>query len=328
MIKYLYVLVSDDADYYLEQALLSVTSLKMKMPDAFVSLLIDDSTESALTGKRRNILDLTDELKVIEIDRKFNKKARSRWLKTSMRNHIEGDFLFIDCDTVIADDLSDISKLPINLGAVLDKHSLLQNHYARKYIQKNDRKLHFSSSYKSDKHFNSGVLFCRDIPLCYDFFSEWHRLWIISVSKHVLIDQPSLNETNRIYNIIEELDGMWNCQIECGGIPFLINAKIIHYFATNVVGRKAYLLANASVFRLVKENGITEEIKKNLQNVKTTFDINTRLIADRKMLSVIDSAIFILLMHIIDTKLIACLNFLLYKIIYMKRILWNRAIKK
>jgi hypothetical protein len=322
MIKYLYVLASDDSDYYLEQALLSITSLRMKMPNAFVSLLIDNNTEHTLVNARRAILDIITELKVITIDPKFGKKARSRWLKTSMRNHIKGDFLYIDCDTVVSDNLDTISELNINIGAVLDKHSLLQYHHAKKNIHKNDKKLHFTSSYKSNKHFNSGVLFCKDIQICHDFFAEWHKLWIISVSKNILIDQPALNEANINFNIIEELNGIWNCQIEFGGIVFLANAKIIHYFSSDMYWKKSYLLANPSCFQLIKSHGyIAESIKKELQNPKAIFNINTRLVSDRKMLSVINSAIFIVLTKIVDTKLVTFFDFLLFKTIYMKRIL-------
>jgi len=163
-IKYLYVLASDDTDYYLEQALLSVTSLKMRMPDAFISLLVDDVTEKTLVDKRREIIEMADELKVVEIGKEFNKKQRSRWLKTSMRNLIEGDFIYIDCDT-----LDGIEQHDIDLGDALDKHCLLDDHHMKEYIQINDKKAGFSSSFESVKHFNSGVLWCRDSPACHAF---------------------------------------------------------------------------------------------------------------------------------------------------------------
>jgi hypothetical protein len=41
-----------------------------------------------MIGKRKEILSHVNELKIITIDGHFNKKARSRWLKTSMRQHL------------------------------------------------------------------------------------------------------------------------------------------------------------------------------------------------------------------------------------------------
>jgi lipopolysaccharide biosynthesis glycosyltransferase len=156
--KYLYVLASDDSDYYFEQALLSITSLRMRMSVAFVSLLVDDITEAGLTGKRKEIIELVDELKSIKIDERFDKKARSRWLKTSMREHITGDFLYIDCDTVIAEDLSSIDNIDADIGAVLDGHMTLSDSavFRSKFLQdkKNENtKLGFVSVFNSNVFF-------------------------------------------------------------------------------------------------------------------------------------------------------------------------------
>ncbi|GHT86405.1 hypothetical protein FACS1894137_11940 [Spirochaetia bacterium] len=153
--KYVYVLVSDESDYYFEQALMSITSLKMQMPAGFVVLLIDDITEKTLSGKRRDILELVDELKVVEIESKFNKKARSRWLKTTMREHIQGDFLYIDCDTVIAEDLSDIAKLDIELGGVPDSHVAFDKYPQHDFILMVIRQIGFSYNPLPEFYFNA-----------------------------------------------------------------------------------------------------------------------------------------------------------------------------
>jgi hypothetical protein len=78
MLKYLYVLASDNDDYYLENALLSMFSLKMRMPKAYISLLCDKNTEKIFIGLRKNILDFADEVTIHQIEDSFNKKQRSR----------------------------------------------------------------------------------------------------------------------------------------------------------------------------------------------------------------------------------------------------------
>jgi len=283
MIKYIYVLVSDEADYYLEQALMSIVSLRIHTPNAFVTLLIDNITEKSLENKRRNILELVSELKVVEIDSRFGKKARSRWLKTSMRQHVEGDFLYIDCDTIICDDLNDVKNNDVNLGAVLESHHSVKNHYFEKYFQNNDKILGFNASFESNYHFNSGVIFCRDIPICHSFFKEWHRLWLFCFEKGILIDQASFNQANYILaNVITELDGRWNCQIVVdGAIRYLHNAKIIHYYYNSVFLDKdgAYFLANQSILEDIKKTiTISDELENNLRNSKCLFVPNTRLV--------------------------------------------------
>jgi len=318
--KYLYVLTSDDTDYYLEQALMSVTSLKIRMPDGFVSLLIDDATEKTLAGKRAAIRGLVDEIKTVEIDRRFDKTKRSRWLKTSMRNLIEGDFLYIDCDTVICDTLDGIERLDSALGAALDKHCLLDAHHMKETIQRNDKKAGFSASFESSQHFNSGVLWCGDVPACHAFFEEWHRLWLGGVAKGVVADQPSLNMANvNRCGLITELDRSWNCQITYGGLRYLMDSKIIHYFASNLEG-KPYLLSNNSTFKEIKNvGGVTEEIKNELLNQKICFLPNCRIIADTKMLMVIDSATFTVLKKIFNTAPMKIVEKILQGILNIKR---------
>lgn len=317
LIKYLYVLTSDETDYYLEQAFLSIASLKMRMPYAFVSLLIDDVTEKTLTDKRRNILDIVNELKSIEIDSKFNKKERSRWLKTSMRHHIEGDFLYIDCDTVICDILDDVVKLDVDLGAVLDSHVLLSNHIWEKGIRDNDKLLKFNDELTTDKFFNSGVIFCKDVQLCHNFFNEWHKLWIRSASITIL-DQPTFYRAN-LYcnNIIKEINGIWNCQIYAGGIMFLANAKIIHYFSSNK-SNTAYIPADMLILQSIRELGtIDSTIKNILTSPKTSFQPNITLIFDLKTLLLINSVEFLIIKKIYECKYIKYI-YKIMKFIFVK----------
>jgi hypothetical protein len=308
--KYLYVLTSDNQDLYYEQGLLSITSLRDKMPDAYISLLVDNKTADSLKNKRTHIHTIIDEYKIITIPDGFTKMQCSRWLKTSMRQHIDGDFLYIDCDTIISSDLATVSNLNINIGAVLNSHCLLEHDFYKHEAMAYDKQLEFTSTTISNRYFNGGVVYCRDTPECHAFFYEWHKLWQYSVSKNINMDQPSFNQAN-IYNnyIISELDGKWNCQIAYGGVPYLVNAKIIHYFGGIGREEKPYLLANLHIFEQIKEHGcIPPDITERLAYDKTLFSFRTRLIADKKKLVVIDSTLFLVLAGISHTKLFAFIN--------------------
>jgi lipopolysaccharide biosynthesis glycosyltransferase len=291
--QYVYVLTSDENDFFLEQLVLSITSLRLKMSNAAVTVLTDDITAATLTEKRSIIYKLADEVKVLSSPSELNKLRRSRWLKTTMRKNIIGDFLYIDCDTVIADDLSDIGNTKADVAAILDQHSFVREHPLKKRFFTLDKELGFSSAEKTNKQFNGGILFCRDTPLAHDFFDEWHKLWLFSISKGINVDQPSLNQAGvNKNNIITELGGIWNCQIEFSGLQFLSQAKIIHYF-TSGRNEKPYLLANNSFFEEIKKTGcIPEEIFAKLQDPRELFCSQVRLVADKRMLAIIDSAVF------------------------------------
>jgi hypothetical protein len=290
--KYVYILVSNESDYYYEQALMSMTSLKMHTPNGFISLLIDDVTEKTFTGKRKDILAIVDELKVIEIEGRFNKKARSRWLKTTMREHIAGDFLYIDCDTVIADDLSDVFSLDVDLGAVPDSHVLFKEFSSKDFVQTMMKRLDFNFTPDPLFYFNGGLLFSKDIQNSHDFFSEWHRFWLLCFEKNVSIDQPSLNQANvNFHQCIEKLDDKWNVQILTGGLPYLSNAKIVHYFSSNDQ-ENPFLIARRAVYDEIRRCGISENIMEKLSDAKSQFSAKTRLISDIKVLLLLDSAAF------------------------------------
>ncbi|MCL1932148.1 MAG: hypothetical protein FWF55_10070 [Treponema sp.] len=315
--KYLYVLASDDSDYYLEQTLLSITSLRLYMPDAFVTLLVDDVTEANLTGKRAEILKLITELKSVKIDGRFSKKARSRWLKTSMRQIIEGDFLYIDGDTIIAEDLCAINTLNVELGAVPDNHIHLPEYVeyqpARlKQMMKRYKKLGFISCFDLDMHFNGGIFFCRDCKTAHNFFEEWHRLWLHCFELGNLTDQQSLNQSNFILgDVIKELDGIWNCQLMYdGALKYFHDAKIIHYFATHV-HKKFFLLANREYTERIKETGIVDqETKDMLKNPKSHIASNTRImLVDKSLREFYDSAICGAAKRIYYTKLGSAIEF-------------------
>ena len=59
--KIVYVLVSSETDLYLEQAWLSLYSLRLHNPNAHVVILMDDYTEHSLRENRENFRKLPTE---------------------------------------------------------------------------------------------------------------------------------------------------------------------------------------------------------------------------------------------------------------------------
>jgi len=292
--QYLYVLTSSPNDSYYEQFLLSVTSLRDKMPSAEIILLCDSKTKETLTGKRCEYEKLVSKTITIEPPAFMSQIEISRWLKTSMRRHVQGDFLFIDCDTIITEDLSSIKNINAVLGFCLDKHCYISNHEKCDYIIQNDKHLGYSS-YLSNKHFNSGVIFCADTPETHKIMDRWHELWLFSKSRNILRDQPSLNMAIHEYSSsFVELDGAWNCQIAYNGLPYLTNSKIIHYFASDSAFQiSPFILASDDIFRKIKATGIIpDEVYDLLKNPKAAFTPESRILAGKDMLRVVNSEFF------------------------------------
>jgi len=292
--QYLYVLTSSPKDSYYEQLLLSVTSLRLVMPEAKITLLCDRKTREGLAGKRCEYEKYVSDIITADAPSDMPQVEVSRWVKTSMRSLIKGDFLFIDTDTIITDNLASIAEQGIKFGACLDKHSLIESHGKKDNILENDKRLGFIS-HLSGRHYNSGVIFCADIPETRKIFDRWHELWLLSVSKNIARDQPSFNmaihENSQLFT---ELNGIWNCQIAFNGLPYLAGAKVIHYFASDLTMHTSpFLPASGWVFNKIKDNGfIPDEILELLKNPKAAFMPESRIIAGHDTLSVINSSLF------------------------------------
>jgi len=268
--KFLYVLVSTNNDTYAEQAFVSITSLRMHNKDAFISLLVDNKTDKNFDERKFKLKELVNETTVIAFEESTSQMERSRQLKTRMRNLVRGDFLFIDCDTIICENLASIFKCEHNLAAVADTHIEFVNSAIYKrtcdiFKKVNKHKLPIEKFY-----FNSGILFVKECSENVDFFNKWNELWnLYKARNNIYQDQISLAFANMELKFpISELSGIWNCQIQYG-MNYFANAKILHYFAT--VGFE-YGNFKKQILLSLKETGVlTEDYLLEIKEPKHGF---------------------------------------------------------
>lgn len=281
--KIVYVVVSDESDIFLEQALLSIYSLRKHNHNTFVELVIDQVTNESLYGKRSEIKKFVDNITSIEVPDNYHKGQKSRWIKTNLRNLIEGDFLFIDTDTIITDSLEEIDNFDGDIGAVKDKHAPV------KYNKDKDKLLLWSKqdgwNYNENlDYFNSGVMFVRDCEFTHDFFKEWNKRWQICSKQHNrFFDQSLFAATNEFFLYpIKELAGEWNCQ-PTNGLTYLYKAKIMHYWGYN---RKdyAWMFYDKKIISEIKESGnISKEVSDLVDKAKEAFIVPNEIIAGKEL---------------------------------------------
>ncbi|CAK7048705.1 MAG: hypothetical protein PARBB_02430 [Parabacteroides distasonis] len=253
--KIVYILTSSEKDFYLEQTMISACSLKKHNPDCYAILVIDSRTNLQLQGSRHNIMQYFDELKVIDVPVEFNQIQSSRYIKTSLRNLIDGNYLFIDGDTVICDDLSEIDRFNEPIAAVLDCHLPISEHQHKKLICEWAEKAGWEII--GDKYYNSGVMYVSDTPVAHDFYKLWHDKWLENSNKGFPRDQPTMGLTNNAMSgLISEMPGQWNCQIFDNGIKYFGDAKIIHYFSSRgaISSASPFILANNEIMADIRKN--------------------------------------------------------------------------
>lgn len=267
--KILYVITSSEKDIYFEQLFISITSLRRKMPTAHITVLTDTLTYSNLSDKRKAMLGTVNEVVPVELEKNLSGQTRSRILKTGAREYVKGDFLFIDCDTIIERDLSEIDNYPFEIAACWDTHSSFQQNPYRRMCMKHAKKMGYDISAENE-YFNSGVIFARDTLQVREFYRLWSETYHAGFKKGVTMDQPSFAIVNKILNYpVKTLPDVWNCELK-HGIRYLKDAKIIHYLCTNVPklqGEELFILNNRKELEEVRSSGIiTEKIDETIND--------------------------------------------------------------
>ena len=286
--KIVYSLVSDSRDHFLEQLLISSYSVKKHNPDAHITLVTDNISNAEITGDRSNALKYIDEKIVVQTP-ELGKKSRSRWLKTSIRQIVKGDYLFIDTDTIITKSISEVDSLDIKIGAVLDRHLPIDKNQRGDDIIKQCKKSGWEPKEKDFLYFNSGVMLVKDCPEAHNLYNKWHDIWQHSFEHGIDIDQPALGLANRQAGyLIKEIDGTWNCQVLGNGLKYMHSAYILHYYNTD---SRTNLHSNPFIFssrtfqeQIAKDKFIlSDALKAKINSSHEQFSDSYELISNEKM---------------------------------------------
>lgn len=261
MIKIVYSIVSSKDDFYLEQLLLSVKSLLYYNFNIDIIVVCDKDTNDGFVGSRAKILNTVAKIIVVDVPTTYSKIQKSRYIKTNLREVVEGDFLFIDTDTVICGSLMGIDRISADIAMCADLNEGI------KLTDSNTinrcRQAGFPDM-GNKPYFNSGVMFVRDTPMAHKFYEGWHKQWLFSVANGVPQDQPSMNFTNSsMGNVVTQLPDEWNCQIYFNGWDCLPKAKILHYAGG---GEKELL---KKLYSEVKSGNSSDKLLYYISNPKT-----------------------------------------------------------
>lgn len=307
--KYVYVLSSSPLDVYYTQCLMSVYSLRANNKEAEIYLLVDDLTYSYMdrAHKRDALLSLQIKLIVKEFPPKISLKERSRLLKTQIPRWVPPPFLYLDCDTFIVDSLKALDGVDCKIAGVLDGHCELKEHIHRDYFIKRDKRLGFNCIKRLDYTINGGFLLCQDKTETERLFRLWYAFWCYSAyKKHDFHDESALWAAIVRGKIeVSLLGGEWNLQASHGGLSFINQAKIIHYYSSEFAGRyylPYYKLADKKEQERQREQGFLDfEAVGALNKGKVLFN-PVQFITDKRVLLLMQDAAFFTL-YDIKTKL-------------------------
>lgn len=272
-----YVLVANEKNLYLEEMWVSIFSLRRHHPEATVKVLVDMETKEYLS-RFPQLTSMIDETVVVQTPAGYNAKQRSRQIKTTIRNVLKGDYIFIDTDTVICKPLDgiveDIAEMKDfkGIAAVREGHvTMKETPFPPTGTVKRIFDIDIS---KSPLMTNSGVMFVADIPFTHEFYKRWNENWKRSCfEKGNSQDQPSLYATDCQYGyVIRELSGIYNAQVAMS-LKYYADAVILHWWHMDFIEDQSYSpYFSLKIYQdLKKEGEITPQIEELIINAKQSF---------------------------------------------------------
>ncbi|WP_169566116.1 glycosyltransferase [Sneathiella limimaris] len=177
---------TDFADW----ALTSMHALRHLKHKYRIFLCVDCKTIEALRSINHQILDIPN---VILSIASFNgtERERSRWLKANLRLMVEGDFVYLDSDTLPINDLSELYEHKFEFAAV---NIIDSSPETEGWLEKSICDLEWVLS--PTEYFNAGVFFIRDTKTTRAFSQLWCEKWLkwrTYDKSGVNADQPSFN---------------------------------------------------------------------------------------------------------------------------------------
>ena len=105
-----YVLVDREKLEYYHEMIISICSLRRRNFRGDVYVLLDQETKDILEARKMEEYSQFDiKFCVVDVSASLPQKMRSRYIKTSMRKCINGDFLFEDTDTINSEKVEKIN---------------------------------------------------------------------------------------------------------------------------------------------------------------------------------------------------------------------------
>lgn len=261
--KLVYVLTCAPEATYIEQALMSVWSAKYHNPDAHIVLLTDDKTDYTIANGRDEILNYIDEKIVIPFAEDMSMMIRSRWIKTSVRNLVDGDYLFIDCDTIITKSLGEIDSFSCKMGAVLDSMLPVAEYCDLLYKTTKEQTQKIGVDLDEEPaYFNGGLMYVKDVPEAHEFYSLWHQFWNEGMASGLFIDEPALAKANRqMGRIIKQIPNHFNFMVWTRAK----NPEKAYILHISSYQNPSFLFTDKAL-NYIKTEGLTDWIKDSVLN--------------------------------------------------------------
>lgn len=229
-LKIVYAVTSSGKDAYSVMTRISVASVRLFCPDARVMVACDQESGLAMEQTRDPLLNEVNEVMEVRTPA-GNASYRNRHVKTRLRTLVEGEFLFMDSDTIVRGDLSALAGIEADIAAA-PNHSA--NCFAEQIWDEDRAYLDIMDWAVAKTYYNGGFIFYRDTAAARALGFEWHDRWAAGFTQTGRAnDQPALNASIAALNIrVEELPHRYNAQFTMNRSA-ASEALVWHYYSTD-----------------------------------------------------------------------------------------------
>lgn len=251
----------------------SIHSLRQHDPEREVRVVCDEPTASYVR-RFPELCSLITEILTVPVPDEFNAKLRSREIKTTVRQHIRGPYLFIDTDTIVCTQLDYVDSLACSVAAVKEFNMTVRENPYGDLVLRNAKNIFDLDISPDETFFNSGVMYVADDERAHRLYEEWHTNWRFSaLQKGNSQDQPSLLKADHdLGHVISELPDELNCQ-PCMSLRHLHEASIVHYLHTYFPKDLSFNpFMDKAVYRQIKaDGGITPQTADLIAHCRSAY---------------------------------------------------------
>lgn len=229
-----YVLITDGRGPYAAMTYLSASCLRLVSPSIQIYLFTDPDSIRHLEANDQPLLEACDRVQIIDIPAGFDPTRANRYIKTKLRELMDGRILYLDSDTLPVRPLDDLFLETADFAACIDQTSLTHAlEVKEKVLPDGVEPIYERFGWKAPprRYYNGGVLFSNDTAAARDFYSLWHRRWMGCQDEGLPLDQPSLNSSiNESAMKVKTLGHEYNA-ISKPRIRLNVDVRLYHYFA-------------------------------------------------------------------------------------------------
>jgi hypothetical protein len=223
-----YALSLDDDTAYADLITISARSVTRIYPASRITILTDDESLAHFGNSMPGLLNVSLDIKSVGTYA-GPPRLRSRFVKTQVRNVLDGDFLYIDADTVAVSRFDEILECDAPISAAIDRNLVNPAGGFPNWVVPDFDRLGWR--HPTRVYLNAGVVFWKDCDQARALGQLWHQNWLY-YTKTVdnPADQPAFNHSIDELRIEPEImRDAFNSRI--GVSPeFAKGARIYHFY--------------------------------------------------------------------------------------------------